>query len=87
MTANVTSRKPGRPPAIPNSFTRMVLSLHCQGFGYRAIARELMKLGVFVDWSTVRRFIKANSTDTGDRNAHETNFDTILPLGSSTNMT
>ena len=60
MNAEVTGRKPGRPRAIPENLIPEVLSLNEGGIGYRAIARELRKQGISVDWSTVRRVIKAN---------------------------
>ena len=59
-TANVevVRGKPGRPRAIVESLIPKVLSLYQSGLGYRAIARELAKEGVWADWSTVRRTIK-----------------------------
>jgi len=42
-----------------------VISLYRGGLGYRAIARELTKGGVSVDWSTVRRVIKSNHSGQG----------------------
>ena len=53
-------KKPGRPRAIPESAVPDVLRLYSEGLGYRAIARELAKKGVWADWSTVRRIIKAH---------------------------
>ena len=59
---NVTGRKPGRPRAIPEASVPQVIALYRDGLGYRGIARELTKWGVSVDWSTVRRVIKANQS-------------------------
>lgn len=55
---NATSRKPGRPRAIPEALVPQVMALYKDGLGYRAIARELRLQGVSADWSTVRRLIK-----------------------------
>ena len=59
MTSEVRRRRPGRPRAIPEDRIPEVLSLYEQGLGYRAIARELEKQGLLVDWSTVRNVIKS----------------------------
>lgn len=64
MNADNIGRKPGRPRAIPESLIPKVLSLYQSGLGYRGIARELAKEGVWADWSTVRRTIK-RLTSTG----------------------
>ena len=56
-----TIRRPGRPRAIPEAFVPKVISLRRQGFGYRATARELLREGLCVDWSTVRRLVKAHN--------------------------
>lgn len=54
-------RKPGRPKAIPKELMPRVLELYYQeGLGYRAITRELRKLGIYVHWTTVRRLLKAD---------------------------
>ena len=58
MNISMMQRKAGRPRAIPEDLIEEVISLYSNGLGYRAIARELMKQGVCVDWSTVRRVIK-----------------------------
>lgn len=55
----MTERKPGRPRAIPESVIPRLLRLYHEGLGYRAVARELGKQGVYADWSTVRRIIKS----------------------------
>jgi len=55
-------RKPGRPRAIRGDMVDRVLALYESGLGYRAIARELRGLGVYADWSTVRRLIKSRGT-------------------------
>jgi len=55
----VLTRRPGRPKAIPEHLIPKVLSLYRQGFGYRAVARELTKDGILADWSTIRRVVKA----------------------------
>jgi hypothetical protein len=52
-------RKPGRPKALPEALIPKVLSFYEGGLGYRAIARELRNEGISVNWSTVRRVIKA----------------------------
>ncbi|MDH5695304.1 MAG: hypothetical protein OEZ00_01660 [Dehalococcoidia bacterium] len=57
----VTQRKPGRPRAIPETLIPKVLSLYEGGLGYRAIARELREEGISVDWSTIRRIVKAHA--------------------------
>lgn len=57
-------RKPGRPRAIPVVLIPNVLSLYQEGLGYRAIARELSKDNLSVDWSTVRRVIKGHKSET-----------------------
>jgi len=54
------ARKPGRPRGIPDALVPKVLSLYRQGMGYRRIASELRGDGICVDWSTVRRLIKAH---------------------------
>jgi hypothetical protein len=64
MNPKVLQRKPGRPRAIPVELIPKVRSLYQQGFGYRAIARELREDGLSVDWSTVRRVIKTRKSET-----------------------
>ena len=66
MYTNLTRGRPGRPRAIGENVIPKVISLYRSGLGYRAIARELAKAGLCVDWSTVRRSIKAHQ-----RNANE----------------
>jgi len=61
MSLKTVERKPGRPRAIPEMLIPKVLSLYQEGLGYRAIARELRQEGISVDWSTVRRAVKARS--------------------------
>jgi hypothetical protein len=78
---NVTQRKTGRPRAISDELVPVVMSLCKSGLGYRAIARELMKQGISVDWSTVRRVIKRWLSEKGHQNALYSNSDTILPRG------
>lgn len=64
QTSGTSQRRPGRPRAIPEALVPKVLSMyHRQGYGYRAIARELLAEGLCVDWSTVRRVVKAHRTD------------------------
>jgi len=53
------NRKPGRPRAIPPDMVPKIIRLYDIGLGYRAIARELRGEGLSVDWSTVRRLVKA----------------------------
>jgi hypothetical protein len=60
----VVERRPGRPRAIPEALIPKVLSLYQQGLGYRAIARELREDGLSADWSTVRRVIKGQKSET-----------------------
>jgi hypothetical protein len=79
--ANVTQRKPGRPRAISDDLVPLVLSLYKSDLGYRAIARELMKRGISVDWSTVRRVIKRCLSENGHHNGSCSNSDTILQRG------
>jgi hypothetical protein len=59
-------RKPGRPRALSDSVIPKVISLYRSGLGYRAIARELAKEGLWADWSTVRRAIKAHEGETNE---------------------
>ena len=59
MNAESVRRKAGRPKAVPEILIPSVLSLYRQGLGYRSIARELRQEGISVDWSTIRRVIKA----------------------------
>jgi transposase-like protein len=61
MNLKAVERKPGRPRAIPKTLIPKVLSLYQEGLGYRAVARELRKEGISVDWSTIRRIVKAHS--------------------------
>jgi hypothetical protein len=61
MNFKVVERKPGRPRAVPKMQIHKVLSLYRQGLGYRAVAREMRQEGVSVDWSTIRRIIKAHT--------------------------
>jgi len=64
----MTERKPGRPRVIPESVIPRLLRLHHEGLGYRAVARELGKQGVYADWSTVRRIIKSRRTVDNEKN-------------------
>jgi len=66
-------RKRGRPRAIDESSLPLVLSRYDSGLGYRAIARELAKEGLCVDWSTVRRVIKAHQ-DRAKKNIAPSHF-------------
>ena len=59
MNLKAVARKPGRPRAVPETLIPEVLSLYQQGLGYRAVARELRHEGISVDWSTIRRIVKA----------------------------
>jgi transposase-like protein len=83
MNAESTKRKPGRPRSIPEDRIEEVISLYRAGLGYRAIARELMKQGICVDWSTVRRVIKKWRREKGQQNGSCSNCDTILTRGPS----
>ena len=65
QTLGTSQRRPGRPRAIPDTLVpKVLLMYHRQGLGYRAVARELLADGLCVDWSTVRRVVKAAGTDT-----------------------
>jgi len=61
MNLKAVKRKPGRPRAIPEALIPKVLSLYRQGLGYRAVARELRQEGISVNWSTIRRVVKAHA--------------------------
>ena len=78
---DMTTRKPGRPRAIPEGLIDEVISLYKAGLGYRAIAGELEKQGIFVHWSTVRRVIKKWLSEKGHHNGLHSNSATILQLG------
>ena len=60
MNLKSVERRPGRPRAIPEALIPKVLSLYEEGLGYRAVARELREEGVSVNWSTIRRIVKAH---------------------------
>lgn len=62
MDAGPVERRAGRPRAIPQIFVPQVMSLYRQGLGYRAVARELGRHGISVDWSTVRRVVKGHTS-------------------------
>jgi transposase-like protein len=83
MGDSLERRGAGRPKAIPGDLIWKVISLYQQGLGYRAIARELMKEGISVDWSTVRRVIKKWLSEKDHHNSFCSNYDTILPRGLS----
>jgi len=78
---DVVKRKPGRPRAIPEYLIEEVISLYQTGLGYRAIARELLKQGLSVDWSTVRRVIKRWLSEKGHHTSSCSNSNTILQRG------
>jgi hypothetical protein len=78
---DVTPRKPGRPKAIPEDRIDEVISLYQAGLGYRAIAGELEKQGIFVHYSTVRRVIKRPLSEKGHHNGLHSNSATILQRG------
>ena len=61
MNLKAVERKPGRPRAIPETLIPKVFSLYQEGLGYRAVARELREDGISVDWSTIRRIVKART--------------------------
>ena len=73
MDRDISLRKRGRPRAIDESSLPLVLSLYQTGLGYRAIARELAREGLCLDWSTVRRVIKAHQ-DRAKENAAKSHF-------------
>jgi hypothetical protein len=81
MNIDMMQKKPGRPRAISGDRTEEVISMYKAGLGYRAIAHELMKQGICVDWSTVRRVIKRWLSEKGHQNALYSNSDTILQRG------
>ncbi|MCJ7515283.1 MAG: helix-turn-helix domain-containing protein [Dehalococcoidia bacterium] len=83
IKANMTKRKSGRPRAISDDLVPLVVSLYESGLGYRAIARELMKQSVSVDWSTVRRVIKKWFSEKDHHNDFYSNSNTILQRGLS----
>ena len=58
LTMLSANRKLGRPRAIPPDMVPKIMDLYDMGLGYRAIARELRREGLSVDWSTVRRLVK-----------------------------
>ena len=60
MNPELVERKVGRPRAVSEALIPKVLSLYRQGLGYRAVARELREEGISVDWSTIRRIVKAH---------------------------
>ena len=68
MKANIGERGPGRPRAVPESLIPELLRLYDGGLGYRAVARELGKQGIWVDWSTVRRVIKSRGHEGDTKN-------------------
>lgn len=70
--------KPGRPLAIPMELRPKVFSLYREGLGYRAIARELRKDGLCVDWSTIRRLLKTQGAEPGSNVPSRTLSTTIL---------
>jgi hypothetical protein len=59
MNTDRVRGRPGRPRVIGDNVIPKIVSLYRSGLGYRATARELAKEGLWVDWSTVRRAIKA----------------------------
>jgi hypothetical protein len=81
IEANVTQRRAGRPRAIGDELGLLVMSLYRSGLGYRSITHELVRHGVFVDWSTVRRVIKRWLSEKDHHNAEYSNSDTILQRG------
>jgi hypothetical protein len=74
-------RGAGRPRAIPEDREEEVVAMHESGLGYRAITRELEKLGIFADWTTVRRVIKTWQRERSCDNGSCSDSTTILQLG------
>jgi hypothetical protein len=74
MNSGVVERKSGHPRAIPETLIPKVLSLYRQGLGYRAVARELREEGISVDWSTIRRIVKAHTKPEHPRDWPPDNF-------------
>lgn len=66
MSPEASERKPGRPRAIPETLIPQVMSLYHGGLGYRAVARELRREGISVNWSTVRWVVKAQKDRGGN---------------------
>lgn len=86
MRTEATPRKPGRPRAIPENRIQEVVSLYERGLGYRAIARELERRSLLVDWSTVRNVIKSRR-NRGDRyDTQNSNSNTVLTRDRPQNM-
>ena len=86
MTSEVRRRSPGRPRAIPADRVQEVISLYRGGLGYRAIARELEKQGLMVDWSTVRNVIKSCRNGRNGYDTRNSNSNTVLTRGRPENM-
>jgi len=84
MNHEAVLREPGRPRAIPAALIPKVLSLYRHGLGYRAIARELEKDGLCVDWSTIRRLIKVQGAEPTSTVPPETHSNTISTLHTPT---
>jgi hypothetical protein len=59
--------KQGRRRSIPPPFWGMVFHLYSQGYGYRRIADELLKIGVTTTKSSVSRLIRGDRPYTGRR--------------------
>ncbi len=53
----IKDRKPGRPRVIPEDIEPVVVDLHEQGYGYRAIARILNspEYGINAHFSSIRK--------------------------------
>ena len=80
MNPEPAKRKPGRPKAIPENMVSEVLSLYREGLGYRGIARELRGQGLSVDWSTVRRLVKAGTPLDREQDNQPCDSNTIMTL-------
>ncbi len=78
MDDNLKRKGSGRPRAIPENQIEDVVSLYKSGLGYRAVAHELEKTGLYADWSTVRRVIKKYRREEGSRDGLSSNCATIL---------
>jgi len=82
MNSEPVERKAGRPRAVSEALIPEVLPLYRQGLGYRVVARELREEDISVDWSTIRRIVKAHiRLEQRGEDTLQTNSDTILTLG------
>ncbi len=81
MNLKAAKRKPGRPRAVPEALTAKILSPYYEGLGYWAVARELRREVVSVDWSNIRRIVKTHPQPGIDKDSDKASSNTILTLG------